>query len=277
MHEHAATVKNHETIDFGQGSNRVSVLSPEPDTPPDLPFLGERSLIRNCLAAWAGGLSFRLEGPPGVGKNSLVYELARLLQKPIFLMVGTGDLEPQDLVCTPRLTQSPDGRYVASPLVAAMLRPGGSIFFLDEIGKLSERALSVLVSVLDERRSVSSVVAGFSLTADPNFRFCAAMNPTDPPLPDYVEKRLRPLFKVGYPSPGDLTAILQARFSGSHAALLDGFRTWMADKDGGIAPRDAITMLEFAQALAREHHQPLGRSDAEDLIEQAADHVLVRG
>ena len=44
--------------------------------------LSAGSLLGKCLAAWLidggeGPLHFRLVGPPGVGKNELVYYLAR--------------------------------------------------------------------------------------------------------------------------------------------------------------------------------------------------------
>jgi len=270
-----AILKKYETVEFGEGATRVSVLVPEPDSPPDLPFVGASRVIRRCLSAWLGGLSFRLEGPPGVGKNALVYALAREhCRTPIYLLQGHGDMEPQDLVCVPRLAQSAEGRYVTSPLVAAML--SGGICFCDELGKLPERALSMLVSVLDDRRSISSVLAGFSLRAHPDFRFCAALNPLDPPLPDYLEKRLRPRFTVGYPSPVDLVAILQARCSTAEALLLESLRGWLADQDD-IAPRDAIAMISFAQALARQDgHRPRTARDADALIEEAAEFILVR-
>ena len=275
MSEQRAEAKKYESVDIGDGKKRVSILVPEADRPPAWPFLGAENLIRACQAAWVSRLSFRLEGSPGGGKNALLYALSRDTHKPLYILQGHGDMEPQDLVCTPRLTVAPDGRYVASPLVAAMLC--GGICFLDEIGKLPERALSVLASVLDDRRVITSVLAGFSLHAHPSFRFCAAMNPADPPLPDYIETRLRPRFTVNYPSASTLCRIISSRCNETQSVLLEAFGEWVADKEL-IAPRDAISIIEFAQGLATvDGRQQTTPQAAAALIKEAAEHVLVKG
>ena len=73
------------------------VLIPPPDPLPDEPFVGRDDLIGKALAAWSEvdgtpPLHFRLYGPPGTGKNALVYELARILKKDLYIISGNGEL-----------------------------------------------------------------------------------------------------------------------------------------------------------------------------------------
>ena len=59
-------------------------------------------------------------------------------------------------------------RYVASPLVTAMLR--GGIAIVDEGNRMSEKSWASLAPLLDNRRYVESIVAGIKIKAHPQFR-----------------------------------------------------------------------------------------------------------
>ncbi len=246
----------------------VTVLIPEPDVIPQRRFVGREDLVAQCMAAWLplGGASlhFRLTGPPGTGKNQLVYYLAREVEKkPLYIMQGHEELTPEDVACTARIT--PDNRveYVASPLVAALLT--GGVCFFDEIGRASSRSLSLLASVLDDRRSLTSVLAGFTVRAAPGFRFCAAMNESDAAggLPGFIDERLRPSFRIEYPPLDEILAIVAGRFSNASATLLERFRHWAAKQDK-LTPRRALTMIDYVVRLAGTHSTELsaGRADA---------------
>ena len=164
-----------------------SVLVSQPYAPDRscLPeFVGRDEELKLIAAAWMGGrhslpLSPLLLGDPGVGKNRLVYELARLTGRNLYIFQGHEDVTAEDLACAVRFSDNPDKKmdYILSPLVAAMHM--GGIYFIDEIGKIRPRALALLVSVLDERRYIDSTLLGERVYADRNFRFIAATNTTD--------------------------------------------------------------------------------------------------
>src|SRR5574341_1332751 len=246
--------------------NPVTVLIPEPDIVPERTFIGREEEINNCLTAWLdvkgqGALHFRISGPPGVGKNELVYYLARKMEnkpKPLYIMHGHEELTPEDIACTAAITSNQGVEYVGSPLLAAMIR--GGICFFDEIGKVPPRSLSLLASVLDDRRTLTSILGRFSVQAVPGFRFCAAMNDADAAtygLPDYIDERLRPVFKLGYPPIEELMEILRNRVGMAPSTLLEEFRKWVASQPN-LSPRAALTLLSFA---ARLHHQENGAGE----------------
>ncbi|MEQ1758611.1 MAG: AAA family ATPase [Vicinamibacterales bacterium] len=252
----------------------VTVLMPDPDPLPPSRFVGRRGLLACCQAAWFGvdgdALHFRLSGPPGVGKNELVYELARLRQQPLYIIQGHEELMPEDLACTARIADGQRIEYVGSPLLAAMLV--GGVCFFDEIGKVPSRALSLLASVLDDRRTISSVLGGFTVQAHPGFRFCAAMNDADAAtagLPGFLDERLRPAFTMGYAPAAEVAAIAAARVRTNDAALLNAFSAWAASEQN-LSPRRAIALLNYIvrqQSLgARAAHST---SEVERLIAEA--------
>jgi len=165
-------------------------------------FVGRRKELDLCRAAWCVATSerkgyqlktdgviplhFRLQGMPGVGKNELVYELARQLRMPLYVIQGHAELTPEDLAlllvpdADASRSQSVPLVLRASPLATALYK--GGLCFFDEINRVSERALSPLASVLDRRQSIYSAMTGISIGPSDDisrstFRFCCALNP----------------------------------------------------------------------------------------------------
>jgi len=275
----SAQSKEFKPYVFGK-ENPVTVLLPEPDFIPTRAFVGREELITQCTAAWLdldgqGALHFRLIGPPGVGKNELVYYLAREVEKkPIYVMHGHEELTPEDIACTARITKDHGVEYVGSPLLAAMVM--GGICFFDEIGKVPSRSLSLLASVLDDRRTVTSVLAGFTERAHADFRFCAAMNDADAAtygLPGYIDERLRPAFALDYPPIEEVMQIVSNGISKTTATLLDEFRSWVADRTD-LSPREALTLVGYATRLHQQRGGgSLNKTKAKDLITFASKYV----
>jgi MoxR-like ATPase len=239
-----------------------TVLVPYPTAVPDFTFIGREIIIDKALAAWmsVGGsvpLNFRLFGPPGIGKNTIVYELSRILKKDIYIINGHDELGPEDIACSATMTSKSTIEYVASPLFAAMLR--GGICFFDEIGKAPQSALDPLASVLDDRRSLTSVLAGIHLKAHPEFLFCSALNEDEETglgLPGFLDERTRPSIYVGYPRLAEINKILESRFMELPAlwaeVLISDF------KDKNLSTRMAITLLSYAYRLSKIRN---GKSD----------------
>jgi MoxR-like ATPase len=161
---------------------------------------------------------------------------------------------------------------VASPLTAAAVR--GGIAFFDEAAKAPARAMAPLASLLDNRRTLTSVLAGFTIRAHPSFRFCAATNDTDAAtggLPAFLDERLRPSFRVDYPSAEQSVVIALGRTEIIDEALMDEFRRW-ALRQTNLSPRRAIALLGFAARLAN-YPQNGTRPSAASVIAQAVQAV----
>jgi MoxR-like ATPase len=224
-------------------------------------FVGRDKEMELIMASWIAGshtlpLSPVLIGDPGVGKNRIVYELARFTGRDLYLFQGHEDVTAEDLACTVRFSDDSSNlmEYVLSPLVCAMLR--GGIFFLDEIGKIRPRALALLVSVLDERRYIDSTLLCERVFAHPGFRFIAATNNGEVgTLPEFIRSRMRPVIKIEYPPRQEIEEIIQQQFK-NRMENLNGLveRFWYIwDKKGTpgkpLTPRDAITIFSMASNI----------------------------
>ncbi|MBM3498292.1 MAG: AAA family ATPase [Armatimonadetes bacterium] len=262
-----------------------SVLLSEPYEAEESGFIGREAELSTLAAAWIGGreampLAPLLLGEPGVGKNRLVYELARRTRRPLFIFQGHEDVTAEDLACAVRFSDRDASKmdYVASALVTAMHL--GGICFIDEIGKIRPRALALLVSVLDERRYIDSVLLGARVRAHPSFRFVAATNTADlegNALPEFIRSRTRPVIKVGYPQREEIERIVESRLprlAEQARPLLDRFwGLWeQLPKHGedlqSPTPRDAIYIFSLAASLA--DYDALGGGKA--AREATADH-----
>lgn len=187
-------------------------------------------------------------------------------------MVGHSELGPEDVACSARITSMDTIEYVASPLFAAMF--GGGIFFFDEIAKAPPAALNPLAAVLDERRTLTSVLAGIHVKAHPEFLFCAALNEDEElggQLPQFIQERLIPAIHVGILAGDELAKILR-----SHLRMLDEkwVDVYMSEfwRQGEISPRDAKKQLQFAYGLAAAAGLPrASRQEIREYLRRAGD------
>ena len=226
-------------------------------------MVGREQEMTRILAAWMSGqsslpLAPLLVGEPGVGKNRIVYECARMCAQELYICQGHEDITAEDLICSVRFSDDPGKKmdYIVSPLVSAMLR--GGICFLDEVAKIRPRALAPLVSVLDERRYIDSTLLGERVYAHPAFRFVAATNSDDldeSPLPGFIHSRLRPVITVEGSSREEIDLLTKGRFASLESdggELLDQF--WdLWDQRGRNCPptpRDSLYIFGYAINLA---------------------------
>ena len=107
-------------------------------------WVGQEELMRQLLAAWMVvdeqdlPMNPRLLGKPGVGKTTLAYAAGKRMGRDVYILQATLDTRPEDLLVTPVIEGDGSLRYVASPLVTAMIR--GGIAIIDEGTRMSEKS-----------------------------------------------------------------------------------------------------------------------------------------
>src|SRR5215468_2613511 len=93
-------------------------------------WVGQDEIMRQLMAAWMVvneqdlPMSPRLLGKPGVGKTTLAYAAGRRMGREVYILQATLDTRPEDLLVTPVIEGEGRLRYVASPLVTAMIKGG---------------------------------------------------------------------------------------------------------------------------------------------------------
>jgi len=193
----------------------------------NIPLYPRDEIIDQILACWLVlderdiPLTPRLIGKPGVGKTTLAYAAAKKLNKEVYIFQATVDTRPEDLIITPVISEDKKIRYVASPIVTAMIR--GGVAIIDEANRMSEKSWASLAPLLDSRRYVESIVAGIKIKAHPDFRLCVTMNEDASTfeLPEYIQSRLQPQIFIDFPSYEEEKAILKTNLPWAEEGLLD--------------------------------------------------------
>jgi MoxR-like ATPase len=239
--------------------------------PDELPvrWVGQEELMRQLLAAWMVvtetdvPMSPRLIGKPGVGKTTLAYAAARRMGRDVFIMQATLDTRPEDLLVTPVIEGEGRLRYVASPLVSAMIR--GGIAILDEGNRMSEKSWASLAPLLDNRRYVESIVAGVKIKAHRNFRLVTTMNDDASTfeLPEYIHSRLQPQILIDFPEKNEELQILKENLPFADDRVLQYVTDFLEQAhaaDERYSVRDGINIARYAVKLKslatdREHER----------------------
>src|SRR5215475_6107793 len=224
----------------------------------NIQWVGQQDVMRQLLAAWLIvherdlPMNPRLIGKPGVGKTTLAYAAARRLGHDVYIMQATVDTRPEDLIITPVIEEAGKLRYVASPLVTAMLR--GGIAILDEGNRMSEKSWASLAPLLDNRRYVESIVAGIKIKAHPHFRLVATMNDDASTfeLPEYIHSRLQPQIFIDFPERDEEHHILKENLPFAEDRILQyvtNFLQMAHAADERFTVRDGINVARFAIKL----------------------------
>jgi MoxR-like ATPase len=224
----------------------------------EIRWVGQEELMKQLLAAWMivdprdVPMSPRLLGKPGVGKTTLAYAVARQLGREVYILQATLDTRPEDLLVTPVIEGGGHLRYVASPLVTAMVR--GGIVILDEGNRMSEKSWASLAPLLDSRRYVESIVAGIKIKAHTDFRLVATMNDDASTfeLPEYIHSRLQPQIYIDFPERDEEKAILKENLPFADEQILDYVTDFLQaahEADERYTARDGINLARFALKL----------------------------
>ena len=228
--------------------------------PDELPvrWVGQEEMMRQLLAAWLVvndqdiPMSPRLLGKPGVGKTTLAYAAAKRMGRDVYIMQATLDTRPEDLLVTPVIEGEGKLRYVASPLVTAMVL--GGIVILDEGNRMSEKSWASLAPLLDNRRYVESIVAGIKIKAHPHFRLVTTMNDDASTfeLPEYIHSRLQPQIYIDFPERDEELQILRENLPFAEERILEYVTEFLQQAhaaDERYSVRDGINVGRYAIKL----------------------------
>jgi len=241
--------------------------------PDELPvrWVGQDELMRQLLAAWMVvhpedlPMSPRLLGKPGVGKTALAYAGAKRLGRDAYILQATLDTRPEDLLVTPVIAGESRLRYVASPLVSAMIR--GGVAILDEGNRMSEKSWASLAPLLDNRRYVESIVAGIKIKAHPDFRLVATMNDDASTfeLPEYIHSRLQPQIWIDFPEAEEEYHILHENLPFAEEQILRYVTTFLQRAhaaDERYTVRDGINIGRYTLKLRHLATDPAQEASA---------------
>jgi MoxR-like ATPase len=143
-------------------------------------LIGRRREIELVVAALAADRHVLIEGPPGTGKSTLLRAVAAELGVGFEFVEGNAELTPARLVghFDPArvLAEGYDPEVFVDGALVSALRDG-SLLYVEEINRVPEETLNVLVTVMSEREL--HVPRLGRVAAAPGFRLVAAMNPFD--------------------------------------------------------------------------------------------------
>ena len=229
--------------------------------------VGRRREIDLVVAALAADRHMLLEGPPGTGKSTLLRAVAHELGIGFEFVEGNAELTPARLIghFDPARVlvdgYEPDV-FVDGPLVAALRN--GSLLYVEELNRVPEETLNVLVTVMSERET--NVPRLGRIRAAAGFRLVAAMNPFDAVgtarISSAIYDRVCRL-AVDYQDAADEVAIAERHVTG----LPDGVAERMVDLVRrtrthpdlriGSSVRGAIDFGAVATSLAQLRGRPL--------------------
>jgi MoxR-like ATPase len=232
-------------------------------------WVGQEETLKQLLAAWTMvhdqdlPMTPRLLGKPGVGKTTMAYAAGQVIEREIYIFQATMDTRPEDLLITPVVDGQGAIRYVASPLVTAMIR--GGVAILDEGNRMSEKSWASLAPLLDDRRYIESIVAGIKVPAHDDFRMVTTMNDDASTfeLPEYIHSRLQPQIQIDFPDHDEEKRILAANLPFGDDEILEYVTRFLQSahtEDERYTARDGVNVARYAMKLLAESSVDLAQA-----------------
>ena len=177
-----------------------------------------------------------------------------MMKQDLYITQCTVDTKPEDLIVSPVIADNGKIRYVASPLVSAMVQ--GGICLLDEGNRMSEKSWASIAPLLDMRRSVYSIVAGVEIKAKPEFRVCVTMNEDASTfeVPEYIHSRLQPAVHMDFPTREEEFRILRGKLDGPSDELIGEVIHILQEshaRDEDLSIRDGLNIARYAHRLLK--------------------------
>lgn len=167
-------------------------------------IIGLDDIKKQLRSALLLGRHIVLVGGPGMGKTTMVRDVANLINKDedAFVRVqGSPDLTVEDLIGDidpmKAMEHGPLSKEAFTP--GKIFKANGGILFFDELNRCSQRLQNALLQVLEEKRVT---IGRFDVDVDVDLIFIGTMNPEDTntePLSDVLLDRFD-LIYVHYPS-----------------------------------------------------------------------------
>src|ERR1700727_2403326 len=154
-------------------------MSPPAGTPPTT-VVGLRREAEILGVALRAGCHTVLDGPPGTGKSTLLRAIAAASGRGVQFVEGNAELTPARLIGHHDPALVLDGGYTPQawtdgPLATAMR--AGELLYLEELNRIPEETLNVLITAMGERELAIPRVG--RVQAADGFVLVAAMNPFD--------------------------------------------------------------------------------------------------
>ncbi|MEI8183136.1 MAG: AAA family ATPase [Desulfomonile sp.] len=239
----------------------------------DVEWVGMEEPLTQLLAAWYEDgidppMQPRILGKPGVGKTSLAIAAAKRMKQDLYITQCTVDTKPDDLIISPVIADDGKIKYMASPLVTAMVR--GGICLLDEGNRMSEKSWASVAPLLDMRRSVYSIVAGVEIKASPEFRICVTMNEDASTfeVPEYIHSRLQPAIHMDFPTGEEEFRILRGQLDAPSDEMIRQVVALLQKshaRDEDLSIRDGLNIARYAHRLMKSR----ARSNERQALDQS--------
>jgi MoxR-like ATPase len=179
-------------------------------------YFGNEVVVEELLLGVLAGGHVLLEGVPGLGKTTLVKGLADALDLTFGRIQFTPDLMPGDVQGTRVLEEDENGRrrftFQPGPMFCQVL-------LADEINRATPRTQSALLEAMQEGQV--TLFGERHVLAEP-FVVIATENPIEMegtyPLPEAQLDRFLLKVVLPFPSPAELTAVLEATTAGPSKA-----------------------------------------------------------